>query len=46
MSEHIDTVKQEASSLISSVSAYMKEDKSESQVEVLKVAGEAKKLRA
>lgn len=42
MIEHLFSIKEEASSLISSITAYMKEDKSDSQAEVLRVATEAK----
>ena len=43
--DHLAEVKDEATTLISSVTAYLKEDKSESQVEVTKVITDAKKLR-
>lgn len=45
MSEHLYGVKDDITTLISSITAYMKEDRSDAQTEVVKVATEAKKLR-
>ena len=43
--DHLQQIKDEVTTLISSSSAFLKEDKSESQIEIIKVAAEAKKLR-
>ena len=43
--DHLAEVKDEVTTLISSVTAYLKEDKSESQIEVTKLITDAKKLR-
>ena len=45
MSEHMQSIKDEMQTLISSTVAFLKNDKSESQTEVLKLSVEAKKLR-
>jgi predicted RNase H-like nuclease (RuvC/YqgF family) len=46
LNDHLTQIKDEVQSLISSSTAYLKEDKSELQGEVLKVAQQAKKLRS
>ena len=45
LTEHFQQIKDDVQTLISSTTAYLKEDRSESQQEVLKVAIEGKKLR-
>lgn len=44
--EHMQSIKDELQTLISSTVAFLKNDKSESQTEVLKLSVDAKKLRA
>lgn len=45
MSDHLQQIKDEINTLISSSAAYLKEDRTETQTEIMKVANEAKMLR-
>ena len=45
MNEQLYIVKDETSTLLSSITAYMRDDRSEAQTEVLKLSTEVKKLR-
>lgn len=45
LTDRLGQIKDEVSSLISSTTAYLKEDRSEQQAEIIKVSGLAKKLR-
>ena len=45
MNDELMQYKEEVQTLVSSTTAFLKDDKEESQVEIIKVANEAKKLK-
>ena len=46
MNDELMQYKEEVQTLVSSTTAFLKDDKEESQVEIIKVANEARKLKA
>ena len=46
MNDELLQYKEEVQTLVSSTTAFLKDDKEESQTEIIKVANEAKKLKA